>query len=98
MWIRHWGFIAVESRSAEQRVVEYRLRTHTQSTAARRNCPLTSDHLPMFLQNVGTTPHTWRLFCAKSSRNTHLDFWLVSEAPGKTEEIASLCAERVQFL
>ncbi|GBN73801.1 hypothetical protein AVEN_167778-1 [Araneus ventricosus] len=61
-----WRFIAVVIRLAEQRVVEYRPKTHTQlqlpvGTVLRSlssPIPLPSDHLQMFLQNVAAIAQT----------------------------------------
>ncbi|GBM94187.1 hypothetical protein AVEN_100406-1 [Araneus ventricosus] len=72
--IRRWGFIAVGIRPA----------------GGLRPPPLTFDHLRSFSRTL-EPPHkpssnprtigTGHLFDAKSSRNTHLHFLLISEAP-----------------
>ncbi|GBM51475.1 hypothetical protein AVEN_197034-1 [Araneus ventricosus] len=73
-----WGFIAVVIRPAEQRVVEYRPKTHTQlqlpvGTVLRSlssPLPLTFrsfTHLQMFLQNVTAIAQTLGLLEQGSS-------------------------------
>ncbi|GBM21807.1 hypothetical protein AVEN_29243-1 [Araneus ventricosus] len=78
------------------------------SVGGLRSLPLTSDHLPMFLLNVGTTHKpssnpqttgTGQLVCAKSSRNTHLDFFYwFRKPPERLNGLHSFCAKRVRFL
>ncbi|GBN11799.1 hypothetical protein AVEN_47107-1 [Araneus ventricosus] len=105
-----WGFIAIVIRPAAQRVVEYRPKTHMQLQlpvgTVLRSLSTFFDHPIIYrcfsgmLQPSHKPLGYWNrvaLRC-KVEPQYSLRFFVGFGSPGKTEEIASLCAERVLFL
>ncbi|GBO05636.1 hypothetical protein AVEN_208563-1 [Araneus ventricosus] len=105
-----WGFIAIVIRPAEQRVVEYRPKTHMQLQlpvgTVLRSLSTSFDHPIIYrcfsgmLQPSHKPLGYWNrvaLRC-KVEPQCSLRFFVGFGSPGKTEGIPSLCAERVLFL
>ncbi|GBM28196.1 hypothetical protein AVEN_36143-1 [Araneus ventricosus] len=108
-----WGFIAIVIRPAEQRVVEYRPKTHMQlqlpvgtvlrSLSTSFDPPIIYRYFSGMLQPSHKPLGYWNRVALRCKveplmSRYSLRFFVGFGSPGKTEGIASLCAERVLFL
>ncbi|GBM01293.1 hypothetical protein AVEN_170344-1 [Araneus ventricosus] len=101
-----WGFIAVVIRPAAQRLVEYRPKTHTQlqlpvgtvlrSLSTSFDPPIIYRCFYGMLLPSHKPSGYWNRIALRCKYS--LRFFVGFGNPGKTEGIASLCAERVLFL